>query len=156
MLADGAVRETARSTDIVVQQVGHREDVGARWVERFVPDADGKAIELYVETKYAGQRAEMMRRRLRAERLQDVAAKYEDYYRKSYGELGVVTPTTASEDDAANTVLVREHYRLTPGWNQSGLLPLIFAHLFSLELMRDVFARQVQQGKGPAVTAQPA
>ena len=35
------------------------------------------------------------------------------------------------------------------GWNQSGLLPLIFAHLFSLELMRDVFARQVQQGKGP-------
>ena len=35
------------------------------------------------------------------------------------------------------------------GWNQSGLLPLIFAHLFSLELMRDVFGRQVQQGKGP-------
>jgi hypothetical protein len=36
------------------------------------------------------------------------------------------------------------------GWNQSGLLPLIFAHLFSLELMRDVFARQIDQGKGPA------
>ncbi|MEY2943528.1 MAG: hypothetical protein RLY97_1542 [Pseudomonadota bacterium] len=35
------------------------------------------------------------------------------------------------------------------GWNQSGLLPLIFAHLFSLELMRDIFARQVQLGKGP-------
>lgn len=35
------------------------------------------------------------------------------------------------------------------GWNQSGLLPLIFAHLFSLELMRDVFARQIEQGKGP-------
>ncbi len=35
------------------------------------------------------------------------------------------------------------------GWNQSGLLPLIFAHLFSLDLMRDIFARQVQQGKGP-------
>ncbi len=34
-------------------------------------------------------------------------------------------------------------------WNQSGLLPLIFAHLFSLELMRDIFARQVQLGKGP-------
>ena len=36
------------------------------------------------------------------------------------------------------------------GWNQSGLLPLIFAHLFSLELMRDIFARQMRQGKGPA------
>ena len=35
------------------------------------------------------------------------------------------------------------------GWNQSGLLPLIFAHLFSLELMRDIFARQVAMGKGP-------
>ena len=37
------------------------------------------------------------------------------------------------------------------GWNQSGLLPLLFAHLFSLDLMRIVFARQVEQGKGPAV-----
>ena len=35
-------------------------------------------------------------------------------------------------------------------WNQSGLLPLIFAHLFSLDLMRDIFSRQFQQGKGPA------
>ena len=36
------------------------------------------------------------------------------------------------------------------GWAQSGLLPLIYAHLFSLELARDVFARQVKLGKGPA------
>jgi len=35
------------------------------------------------------------------------------------------------------------------GWTQSGLLALIFAHLFSLDHMRDIFARQVQQGKGP-------
>lgn len=34
-------------------------------------------------------------------------------------------------------------------FNQNGILPLIFAHLFSLEHMSDVFARQVQQGKGP-------
>ena len=33
--------------------------------------------------------------------------------------------------------------------NQSGLLPLLYAHLFSLSLIRDLFARQVQQGKGP-------
>jgi len=32
---------------------------------------------------------------------------------------------------------------------QSGLLPLVHAHLFSLTLMRDVFARQVHQGKLP-------
>jgi len=35
------------------------------------------------------------------------------------------------------------------GWNQSGLLPLIYAHLFSLELIREIFARQVAAGKGP-------
>ncbi|MDE2437391.1 MAG: SapC family protein [Sphingomonadales bacterium] len=34
-------------------------------------------------------------------------------------------------------------------WNQNGMLGLIFAHLFSLELMSEVFGRQVQQGKGP-------
>lgn len=32
---------------------------------------------------------------------------------------------------------------------KSGMLPLIYAHLFSLSLMRDVFARQVQLGKTP-------
>jgi hypothetical protein len=34
--------------------------------------------------------------------------------------------------------------------NQNGMLPLIYAHLFSLSLLRDLFARQVSQGKGPA------
>ena len=33
--------------------------------------------------------------------------------------------------------------------NQSGMLPAIYAHLFSLSQVRDLFARQVQQGKGP-------
>lgn len=37
-------------------------------------------------------------------------------------------------------------------WNQNGLLPLIFAHLFSLDLMRNVFAKQAEQGKGPLAT----
>ena len=35
-------------------------------------------------------------------------------------------------------------------WNESGLLPLLFAHLYSLDLMRVIFARQEQQGKGPS------
>ena len=33
--------------------------------------------------------------------------------------------------------------------NQNGMLALIFAHLFSLAQIRDVFGRQVQQGRGP-------
>jgi hypothetical protein len=38
------------------------------------------------------------------------------------------------------------------GWNQNGLLPLIYAHLFSLELIREIFGRQIQLGKGPIAT----
>lgn len=34
--------------------------------------------------------------------------------------------------------------------NQSGLLPMIYSHLFSLGLIREIFARQMQQGKIPA------
>ena len=41
------------------------------------------------------------------------------------------------------------------GWAQSGLLPLIYAHIFSLDLMSSVFAQQVQQGKGPQPTLPP-
>lgn len=33
--------------------------------------------------------------------------------------------------------------------NQSGLLALIYAHLFSLPLIRDIFAKQMAQGKVP-------
>ena len=41
--------------------------------------------------------------------------------------------------------------------NQNGLLPLLYAHLFSLSQMREVFGRQLQQGKGPAAaSARPA
>lgn len=38
-------------------------------------------------------------------------------------------------------------------WNQNGMLPLIYAHLFSLDLMRVIFAKQVEQGKGPAASS---
>lgn len=32
---------------------------------------------------------------------------------------------------------------------QNGMLALVYAHLFSLQLMRDIFAKQLMQGKGP-------
>lgn len=39
---------------------------------------------------------------------------------------------------------------------QNGMLPLLYAHLFSMQLMRDIFARQVALGKAPVQTAVPA
>jgi hypothetical protein len=41
-------------------------------------------------------------------------------------------------------------------WNKNGLLPLVYAHLFSLELVRDIFARQAGQGKAPQLAAKTA
>lgn len=40
--------------------------------------------------------------------------------------------------------------------NQNGMLPLIYAHLFSLSQMRDVFSRQLAQGTAPVQAPQPA
>jgi hypothetical protein len=34
--------------------------------------------------------------------------------------------------------------------NQNGILPLLYAHLFSLAEMRTIFGKQMQQGKAPA------
>ena len=39
--------------------------------------------------------------------------------------------------------------------NQNGILPLIVAHLFSLSLIRDIFARQMAMGKVPQQQPQP-
>lgn len=42
----------------------------------------------------------------------------------------------------------------TAEWNKNGITMLINAHIFSLELMRVIFARQVQQGTAPKPNAQ--
>lgn len=39
--------------------------------------------------------------------------------------------------------------------NQTGMLPLVYAHLFSVSQMRELFSRQVRQGKGPQGSALP-
>lgn len=36
-------------------------------------------------------------------------------------------------------------------WNKNGMLALIYAHIMSLDLMRTIFARQVQQGTAPVL-----
>lgn len=40
-------------------------------------------------------------------------------------------------------------------WNRNGLLPLVYLHLVSLQLARDLFARQVSAGKGPVESKAP-
>jgi hypothetical protein len=40
--------------------------------------------------------------------------------------------------------------------NGNGMLPLILAHLFSVSLVREIFSKQMQQGKGPSVPGMAA
>ena len=40
--------------------------------------------------------------------------------------------------------------------NQNGILPLVMAHLFSLQLIREIFGRQMAQGKLPQPAPEPA
>jgi hypothetical protein len=40
--------------------------------------------------------------------------------------------------------------------NQNGMLQLIMAHLFSLPTIREIFGKQIQQGKGPQRAEAPA
>jgi hypothetical protein len=35
--------------------------------------------------------------------------------------------------------------------NQNGMLALIMAHLFSMAMVREIFGKQIQQGKGPEI-----
>jgi hypothetical protein len=82
-----------------------------------VPSADGKRVELHVETRYRGDRAESARHRLRSRRLEQLANEFADFYRKQYGELQVATATTVSEDEVENTLTYREHYQLDGVWS---------------------------------------
>lgn len=55
----------------------------------------------------------------------------------------------------------QEKLREVPGetletWNKNGMIALIFAHLFSLDLMRSIFARQVNMGQVPEPVDSPA
>ncbi len=40
--------------------------------------------------------------------------------------------------------------------NQNGMLPMIYAHLFSLQIMREIFGLQQQYGVGPVPALQLA
>ncbi|GGA67440.1 hypothetical protein GCM10011521_01950 [Arenimonas soli] len=89
-------------------------------VEHFVPDQDGKAVELRVQTTYRGDRADDVRRSLQARRPEQVARNSIDYHRKRFGELTVVDPLSVTEDEAENILVVHERYRLEDPLEPSG------------------------------------
>ena len=60
------------------------------------------------------------RRRLQSRRLEQLSEDFADYYGKQYGKLTVLAPAKLSEEEASNTVVITEHYRLEDALKTSG------------------------------------
>ena len=67
---------------------------------------------------------------------------------------GFDQPRLSRLPDDQHRQVARSVRRRAARLSQSGLIGLIFAHLFSLDLMSGVFARQMAQGKVPLAVPQ--
>ena len=87
-------------------------------VERYTPAADGKIV-LDVETRYAGNAAEQLRRSLRVHNKGELDRRYADFYRKRYGDVEIKTPAEIREIDAEDSVMVHSSYTLAAAWEHN-------------------------------------
>ena len=89
---------------------------GKSIVERYIPSADGKTIDLRIDSEFHGRLADRMRRDIKSEGIAEVSRNYSDYYRKRHGALDVVEPAATVDDENANVLRMSEHYRLKEAW----------------------------------------
>ncbi len=87
-------------------------------VERYTPAADGKIV-LDVETRYAGNAAEQLRRSLRVHNKDELDRRYADFYRKRYGDVEIKTPVEIRELDAEDSVVIHSSYALVSAWEHN-------------------------------------
>jgi hypothetical protein len=97
-----------------------KPDAGIAAVERYLPSEDGRDVRLEVSTTYQGVYADMRRRSLAGERVEDRARRYADYYRKRFGDLRVISDPVAADDRAANVVRIDEAYTLLAPFASDG------------------------------------
>jgi hypothetical protein len=118
----GMVLPIAIGVDALQEVIAPREgNAGIEVFETFVPNTDNGQVAFEVETVYSGSSAEYQRRNTLAERSEDLARRYANYYRKRYGELEVVAAPQVQDDLQRNVLKIRESYRLkAPFQNESG------------------------------------
>jgi transglutaminase-like putative cysteine protease len=85
--------------------------------ETFVVGADG-AADLEVETTYRRDAADDMRRQLGGTSRKELGKEYLNYYARQFPEVTVLAELAVSDDEAENTVVAREHYRLGDFWEE--------------------------------------
>ena len=89
-------------------------------VERYLPSDDGREVRYEVSTTYRGVYADIRRRTLASERVEDRSRRYADYYRKRFGELRVASDPAATDDRVANVLRIDEAYVLTAPFENEG------------------------------------
>lgn len=106
---------------------------GVEVLERIRAHADGVGADLEVTTVFRGWSADRARRDLASERVEDLARRYENYYRKRFGEVVTVRPPERADSREAGTFKVVEAYRLTRAFEKTGTDGRIDLHAEALD-----------------------
>lgn len=149
-----ALPVTPGSDRLVEMLAPDKVDNGVEVLEHFVLDPGKSAVELRVRTQYRGARAEQARLRLQSQTLVRMSEDFSNYYRRRYGELTVATPTRVSQDDAANRLVVEEHYRLAAPLQANG--PGRLLESFAEALSDDARLPGVMDRTAPLALDRPA
>jgi hypothetical protein len=87
--------------------------------ERFDIADDGKSATLSVTSSYLGGAANRMRLELAVNGAEAISRRYEEVYRRRFGDLALIDPLQVKDDTAGNRVELVEHYTLTHPWGHS-------------------------------------
>lgn len=120
---------------------------GTEVKERFEVAADGKAAELSIVTVYRGWAADDARQRLGRERREDTARRYEDFYRKRFGELAANGLPEVLDDRDTGVLTVTERYRLAAGINRESGVGML--HLYADALRDPTAVPRSERHPGP-------
>jgi hypothetical protein len=85
--------------------------------EKYRPSEDGKTVDLLITSEYLGGSADSMRRDLASRGRAEMGKNYTEYYRKRFGELEVLTPFSANDNQSENKLTIIESYRLKQAWD---------------------------------------
>jgi hypothetical protein len=132
-----------------------RADSAVSVRERFAPQGEGERMRYEIETTYRGESADFVRRSVAAQRGDDLARRYADYYRKRYGELDVVDAPTFKDDRNANTVVMRETYLLHAPFEKEGTSTRAL-DVYALALGDATEEPRTVVRKGPLAVGQPS
>lgn len=88
--------------------------------ERFdISDMNGPS-ELRVTTVATGADADTLRRNFASSSMDEMEKSYRDYYTTDYPGIEIATPMEMEDDVVSNRITIREHYRISGLWKNSG------------------------------------